>query len=255
MKKNAIQTLEKIFIDHGFSEVKAEIWAQFVRHVFQVYWQATDMLLTTQNWDAFKVKRGALSKPKKSRGKVIQAPIEDALTSEIGYFANQIRIGLPTNHFLRLHEVCFECEALIYSENRAGRHSRTADFRVSAQTGGTQAPGIVIEAKPLLTNGDIANRYMSEEGLGCFFCADSVYTKGPLGAMFAYTVTDTNASLRNDLHLAVTTRLPKPKSVTKARLNSRDWATCSAHTRDHELEPILIVHVERMFPTVPESTM
>lgn len=251
MKKTAIQELEKVFRDQGFSIVKAEIWAQFVRHVFQVYWQATNMLLTPQNWDAFKVKRGALSKPKKARGKVIQIPIEDALTSEIGHFAKQLRSGLPTDHFLRLHDVNFECEALIYSDNRAGRYSRTADFRVSAQTGGTQAPGIVIEAKPLITNGDIASRYMAEEGLGCFFCADSVYTKGPLGAMFAYTVTNTNASLRNDLHLAVTSHLPTPKSVTKVHLNSSDWATCSAHTRDHGLEPILIVHVERMFPTVP----
>ena len=250
MKSSEIQTLQKLFREQGFSIVKAEIWANFVRHVFHLYWRAADQLLMTECWDEFQLKRGALGKPKRKRGRQVQIPIEDAITSELGHFVQKLREELPSDHFLRAHEVNFECEALIKSRNRAGRSSKTADFRVAAQTGGENAPKIVIEAKPLITKGDIGGRYLAKEGLGCFFCADSVYTEGPLGAMFAYTIIDSAGSLRDEIHTALAAHRPAPTAVGKFSLHGGDWATCSTHPRDHGFIPIVIVHVERIFPTI-----
>lgn len=250
MNSSEIQTLQKIFREQGFSIVKAEIWAQFVRHVFQLYWSATDQLLTAEKWDAFKIKRGALSTSKKKRGKVVRIPIEDAITTELGHFVDVLQLNLPLDHFLRQHHVQFEYEKPIYSLERAGRHSKTVDFMVSAKIGGKDAPNIVIEAKPLISKGDIKGRYLAEEGLGCFFSADSPYTVGPLGAMFAYTMNDPECSLRDEIHTAVGEHLPRPTSVRKISFHSKDWVTCSAHLRDHGMIPIVMVHVERIFPTV-----
>lgn len=241
--------LETVFRQQGFTAVKAEVWANFVRHTFQVYWEATDLLLTTENWKEFKAKRGAIGKPKKLHGKLVSVPIEDSITSEIGYLADQLRIRLPDKHFLRVHEVKFDFEAFIHSKNQTGRYSRKVDFRVCAQTG-IDAPMIAIEAKPLTKQSDIGSRYLEEEGIGCFFSAESPYTPGPLGAMFAYTVSDLNNSMRDELHSAMSAYLPKPTAINKVTFVNGEWVTCTSHSRDHDMLPIVILHVERMFPTV-----
>lgn len=251
---NANADLETLFRQQGFSPVKAEVWANFVRHTFQIYWEATDLLLMTENWSKFIAKKGAKGKPKKHQKTVVSIPIEDAITSEIGHLANTLRSSLPDKHFLRLHEVKFEFEAFIYSETRSGRHSRKVDFRVSAQTGG-DAPMIAIEAKPLVNPSDIGSRYLAEEGIGCFFSAESAYTSGPLGGMFAYTVNDSNTSMKDELHSAMSTYLPKPTAINKTLLLNEEWVTCTSHSRNHGLKPILILHVERIFPSAENTAL
>lgn len=250
----AIVDLETLFRQQGFSPVKAEVWANFVRHTFQIYWEAADLLLKAEYWSKFKTKRGAIGKPKKQKGKFFSVPIEDAITSEIGHLANTLRSSLPDKHFLRLHEVKFEFEAFIYSETRSGRHSRKVDFRVSAQTGG-DAPSIAIEAKPLVNSSDIGSRYLAEEGIGCFFSAESAYTSGPLGGMFAYTVNDLNKSMKDELHSAMFAYLPKPTAINKIPLLNEEWVTCTSHSRNHDLQPILILHVERIFPAAENTAL
>jgi hypothetical protein len=245
--------LEAIFRQQGFTAVKAEIWANFVRHVFQIYWDATDQLLTVPKWEEFKNKRGALGGPKKRRGKVNYIPVEDAITSEIGALVNLLRLELPVDHFLRLHEVNFEYEALVYSKTRAGRHSKKVDFRVCAQSG-TGAPMIAIEAKPLTNTSDITNRYLNEEGIGCFFNSDSPYTDGPIGAMFAYTINDAGHSMRDDVYCAMNAFAPVPTAINKVSFSGDEWATCTTHFRSHGMQPIAILHVERLFPPVPETS-
>lgn len=246
--------LETLFRQQGFSPVKAEVWANFVRHTFQIYWEATDLLLKAENWNKFKAKRGAIGKPKKRQKKFVSVPIEDAITSEIGHLADTLRFNLPDKHFLRVHEVKFEFEAFIYSETRSGRHSRKVDFRVSAQTG-SDAPMIAIEAKPLVNPSDIGSRYLGEEGIGCFFSAESPYTSGPLGGMFAYSINDLNKSMRDKLHSAMSVYLPKPTAINKVPLFNEEWVTCTSHSRDHDLQPIVILHVERIFPTAEDAAL
>lgn len=249
MKATDVKDLAEFFRQQGFTAVKAELWANFARHVFQIYWSAADQLLEQENWEAFKQKRGAVGKPKSVGKKVVQIPIEDAITSELGNFANLLRLGLPTRHFLRTHEVKFECEALVPSKTRAGRHSKKVDFRACAQTA-VGAPEIAIEAKPITATGDIAGRYLGTEGIGCFFSAESAYTTGPLGAMLAYTITDPLVSMRDHVHSAMGLYKPSPEKVEKVLLTDSEWVTCTSHLRDHSMQPIAILHVERNFPLI-----
>lgn len=241
--------LEAVFRQLGFNIAKAQVWASFVQHTFEVYWEAADLLLKTENWNEFKIKKGAIGKQKNINKKIVHFPIEDSITSEIGELANQIRSNLPVDHFLRIHEVSFAFEALIHSKTKSGRHSRRVDFKVHSQTG-PEAPSIAIEAKPIAKILDVSTRYLGEEGIGCFFSAESPYTKGPLGAMFAYTLNDSNASFKNELLDGIKAFQPVPNSVFQIAFLNGEMIACSSHDRDHGLMPILILHVERIFPTV-----
>ncbi|NHC60014.1 hypothetical protein [Paenalcaligenes suwonensis] len=241
--------LKQLLIQHGFTSMKAEIWAKFVHHVVRVYWQAADQLLEPSNWTCFKQKLGALGKPKNSRaGTVTQVPLEDAITSEIGYLAEQIRIALPSDHFLRKHEVCFSYETLIPSSIRAGRHSKKVDFRVYSLY--PDAPELAIEAKPVATLNDISSQYLGVRGMGCFFDLDSAYTAGPLGAMLAYNLTSDGSSMQSNVLDALYRYQPKPLHIH----HSVSIPDCGlAHSSHHDraawnLQPITILHLERNFP-------
>lgn len=147
--------LRELLFQHGFTPVKAELWSEFIENVFAILRAAAQELRQSDNWDAFKQKKGALgkSRSRKRRGVVERIPIEDAITSELGIFARQLRRSLPAGHFLRTNEVEFHVEDLVPSETRAGRHSRKVDFFICAACG-PDGPEIAIEAKPLLTEGD-----------------------------------------------------------------------------------------------------
>jgi hypothetical protein len=232
----------------GFPALKAQVWSEFVHHVLSLYWEATDQLLEPQNWAEFKEKLGALGKAKVKNAQTVQFPIEDAITSEIGYRAELLRKCLPPGHFLRRHEVSFAYEALVYSEERAGRHSKKVDFRVFSSLNKT-APEIAIEAKPITTTADIASRYLAAEGLGCFFKMDSPYTKGPLGAMLAYTMNSAGESMLNEISKALSLGDLKPLSVDRVLASSAGDVDCSYHDRSiYKLDPISIFHLERNFP-------
>lgn len=240
--------LKTFLRDRGLSIVAAEIWAEFARQVIAIYWQATDRLLQPANWDAFKKKSGALGAPTKGqRNQGYRAPIEDAITSEIGHFADECFMNLDADHFLRRHSVQLAYEALIYNDKRAGRHSKKADFRARSAFPG--APSLAIEAKPLRNKSDVQNRYFAEDGMGCFFTDDSPYEKGPLGAMFAYTITNTSTSMRELIRDGIETY--KPIALTVAAVDEGNGINidCSHHDRSTwNLVPITILHLERMFP-------
>lgn len=241
-------SLRDWFVAHGFPAPKADIWAEFMRHVLQIYRQAAQELLQPSNWSRFKKKMGALGKPKKHGDHAfVQVPIEDAITSEIGQLADQLRKNLPSNHFLRRHDVKLEYEVLIPSEIRAGRYSKKADFKACSQH--PNAPEVAIEAKPLVTRDDVRSKYLSSEGIGCFFLADSAYTKGPLGAMLAYSMSTDGTSMRDAVAEALFDYRPKPLSIRHVAIRGHGNVDCSHHDRaPWDLMPITILHLEMQFP-------
>lgn len=241
-------SLKSMLRARGFSSIKAQVWAEFIHHVLSLYWQATDQLLEPNNWAEFKEKLGALGKPKRRGQQTVQCPIEDAITSEIGYRAEVLRKDLPSGHFLRKHEVSFTYEALVYSEKRAGRYSKKVDFRVFSSLS-QSAPEIAIEAKPIETPADIVARYLADEGIGCFFRLDSSYTAGPLGAMLAYTMNSDGRSMLSEISKALSSSQPKPLRVDKVSVSGSGDVDCSHHDRSqYQLPPISILHLERSFP-------
>jgi hypothetical protein len=241
--------LSDLLLGYGFTEVKAELWARFIEAALSVLNEAADELRSPVAWAAFGQKRGALGAPRtRRRQKVVErAPIEDALTAELGHIARRIRAALPAGHFLRLHEVAFEAEHLIESATRTGRHSRKVDFLIYAQAG-LDPPELAIEAKPLLTPHDIVNRYLGEEGIGCFFTADSTYSTHPVAAMLAYTVDAAGRGFGSDIRSAVAGYTPQPLSLDDALLTTGVAVVCSRHDRAHlALEPVAIMHFELIF--------
>lgn len=242
------EALKGLFAERGFSVLKAQIWAEFLQYVLQIYWEAAAELLQPANWAEFKNKLGALGKPKKVAGStLVQVPIEDAITSEIGHRAQLIRQKLPSNHFLRKHDVKLEFEALLPSLERAGRHSKKADFRAISQY--PNAPEIAIEAKPLTAKSDIPSKYLAADGMGCFFASDSAYTTGPIGAMLAYSMTIDGTSMRGAISKALSAYEPKPTRLHKVTITSPGVVDCSQHDRAQwGLQPITILHLELQFP-------
>lgn len=244
-----------MLIERGFSAIQAETWAKFIGHVFQIYWDAASELLEPANWNEFKAKAGVLGKERKlEKGVCGQVIIEDAITSEIGHRAQRLRQGLPSGHFLRFHETKFEIEALVESQERAGRHSKKVDFRALSQIPARNPPSIAIEAKPLLTENDIRSRYLADEGIGCFFASDSAYTTGPVGAMLAYSMTVDGRSMRDAISAAVLEYQPAPIGFHRVTVTGPGVVDCSQHDRQQwSLQPVTILHVELQFPLELQS--
>lgn len=251
-----LKDLKALLQHHGFPPIKAQVWSEFVSHALALYWEAADQLLEANRWNNFKKKAGALGKPRRLKGRVVQIPIEDAITSEIGELAEQLRKALPVNHFLRKHETHFECEALVASDTRAGRHSKTVDFRVFSQLS-QNSPELTIEAKPVITAADIKNRYLAEEGLGCFFSSDSPYTKGPIGAMLAYSIDTGAGNMQSKISIALADHKPEPLHIHRISIPCTGPIDCSYHDRvAWKLGPITILHLERCFPPdLPGTTL
>lgn len=240
--------LKALLQHHGFAPIKAQVWSEFICHALALYWEAVDQLLEANRWNDFKKKTGALGKPRKLKGRIVQIPIEDAITSEIGELAEQLRQALPAGHFLRRHDTYFKCEALVASDTRAGRHSKKVDFLVVSQLN-PNSPKLAIEAKPVITTADIKNRYLAEEGLGCFFSFDSPYTKGPVGAMLAYSIDTGAGTMQSEISIALAEHKPEPLHIHRASIPCTGPVDCSHHDRAKwNLAPITILHLERCFP-------
>lgn len=242
--------LSDLLQQNGFGQIKAELWSQFVGHVFAVFRAAAKELRHPSNWDAFKRKRGALGvrRARRRRKTIERIPVEDALTSELAHFIRHIRRSLPTGHFLRLNEVEFHVEDLVQSDSRAGRYSRKIDFRVFASSG-LEGPEIAIEAKPLLNKADISGRYLAEEGIGCFFTPDSPYALQGLGAMLAYTINKDGRSWRSELQAAIQAYTPAASQIADVIVTGEPGPIiCSCHERAKlRLDPLGILHFEILF--------
>ncbi|KAB2318984.1 hypothetical protein F8A86_11555 [Betaproteobacteria bacterium SCN1] len=243
------QNIKALLKQRGFSAPKAQIWSEFLRHVLQLYWQAAEQLVEPANWAGFKQKAGAMGKPKRGRaGTVIRIPTEDAITSEIGHRAEELRKALPSNHFLRQHDVCFSFESPVKSDKRAGRHSKKVDFRVcSLEHPG--APELTIEAKPLTSQRDIQTKYLAADGMGCFFSHDSAYSTGPLGAMLAYSINNDGSTMQEAILAALQQYQPKPLHIHRISIPGTGLVDCSHHDRAAwKMDPITILHLELNFP-------
>lgn len=252
--QSAMTPLQELLTGYGFSAVKAELWAHFIEAAVAILHEAADELRTPDAWTAFGLKRGALGAPKtRRRRKVVErAPLEDALTTELGHITRRLRAALPAGHFLRLHDVAFEVEHHILSSDRAGRHSRKVDFLIYSQIG-LDAPELAIEAKPLLSLGDVTGRYLGEEGIGCFLTTDSTYSTRPVAAMLAYTVDSRGQSYGPEIRSALAAFTPTPLSLDEAMLTTGSGFACSRHDRTTlNLDPVAILHFELVF--APEAT-
>jgi hypothetical protein len=251
----AARDLHEFLEGHGFTPVKAELWAEFVIQVTAILRSAAAQLRQQDSWESFKLKRGALGAPKRrARRKLVErVPIEDALTSELAHIVRNLRRTVPEGHFLRRNEVEFHVEDLVPSPSRAGRHSRKVDFLVYAATG-IDDPELAIEAKPIVAQSEIVGRYLAEEGIGCFFTEDSPYTRGPLGAMLAYTLNQDGRSWGTEIRAAVSAYVPPAIMVEDARIRGEAGSTTISRHARHALglEPIAILHLEMLFE--PEET-
>lgn len=242
--------LKELFQRHGFTPVKAELWSEFVEQVCELLRAAAEQLRRTDNWEAFKKKRGALGVPRarKRRQVTERIPIEDAITSELGHYVRHLRRSLPAGHFLRLNEVEFHVEDMVPSDTRAGRYSRKVDFFIYAASG-VDEPELAIEAKPIVARADIDARYFAEEGIGCFLTADSPYTRRALGGMLAYAINADGRTWRTEVRAAVSSYTPAAIDLTDVAVAGETAPIiCSRHDRAHlGLSPIAILHLEMNF--------
>ena len=244
-------SLKKMFLRQGFTPAKAELWARFVQHSLGILHIAADTLLQKGHWASFKSKRGAFGKarPIKGASATKRIPMEDAITSELMAISTKLRVSAPKQHFLHEHEVSFTPEALVFCDSRAGRHSRKSDMLIQSLTN-ADAPELRIEAKPITRISDIKKRYLGNDGLGCFLTTDSPYTKGALGAMLAYTISESQQSIENEVNDALASFKPSPLQVVNVTIDDFSKSvTASSHARIAlELSPITILHLELIFP-------
>jgi hypothetical protein len=245
---SALIEFKCLLLQRGFSKIKVQIWVEFVHQVLQIYWQAADQLIEPTNWALFMKKRGAMGKPKRSRATVVvRVPMEDAITTEIGERADEIFIKLPAEHFLRKQSVKLTYEKLVPSKNRVGRYSKKTDFHAVSQF--SNAPEIAIEAKPIKAVSDIKSQYFGSAGVGCFLTADAPYTTGPLAAMLAYTINSNGSRMQEQILTALQSYKPAPTQIHRTHLPCTGPVDCSSHDRAQwKLNPITILHLERIFP-------
>lgn len=246
----SLRRLSEALVGYGYTPVRAELWSRLVEEICVILDSAAAELRTPAAWTAFSQKRGSfgVTKVKIRRKVTVQAPLEDAITAELGHIARRLRAALPAGHLLRVHEVAFATEHLVESNTRTGRHSRKVDFFIYAQTDGT-SPELAIEAKPLQSPSDVESRYLAEEGIGCFFAPDTAYTDQPLAGMLAYTINGSGRSSGEDIRKGVAAMLPAPLAMELVAVSrSTPGSLCSRHDRSSiTLDPVAILHLEMIF--------
>lgn len=241
-----------MLLNRGLTPLSAQVCSEFATQAIALYWSAAEMLLQPGRWAQFIMKNGALGKVRKSGPNAgLQVPIEDAITSEIGCIVQELRKRLPPDHFLRQYEAHFEFEAPVPDTSRTGRHMKSADHRVTS--GILNGPELVIEAKPLESKTDVTKRYLAADGIGCFLGSDSPYSRGPLGAMWAYTMSSTGTSFQSDVLLGLQNFKPVVAGIDRivgVHTGKPTWEIdCSHHDRTQaKLRPISLLHLEFVFP-------
>jgi hypothetical protein len=247
------QDLKKILIGRGFHSIKAKIWSEFVSSALALYWQAVDILTEPARWSEFENKVGAMGKPRQNGSiKGIQFAIEDAITSEIGFIVQDLRGNLPIDHILRKYEAQFLFESPVESDEKAGRYLSRVDHLVRSCM--RDGPELAIEAKPLISPSDVTGRYLADDGIGCFLRPESTYSKGPLGAMWAYSMGPDADSFREDIIAGLRKYKPTISQLDQVvglySSSQNKEIDCSLHDRTAiGLVPITLLHLECSFPS------
>ncbi|HEY1722238.1 MAG TPA: hypothetical protein VGG27_13420 [Magnetospirillaceae bacterium] len=249
-------SLREHLIAHGLDEIQAEVWENFTDAVLDAFAQAQQMLKSTPYWEQYCALKGAFLKvpKKKKKGSPQPAcPAEDGLTDALGQCLNYIRKAVGVDHPLRKLEVAFSVQAQIPTPFKIGRLSRRTDIKAESYCS-TDAPELIFEAKLVRTDADLP-RYLGTDGLGRFIDPAAPYTKGPMGVLVAYTVSDSIASwttkILNSLNgppaLATSSAHVRVPSITETFL-------CSQVERPAlQLSPISMLHVVTAFVTHPPT--
>lgn len=235
----------------GFDALQTQLWARFASATIEALCQAEDMLNTPQRWGEYSACRGAFLKPKKygKKRKAVSPPSEEGLTDALSQCLEHIRRSAPIGHVLRELDIVFFAESKLPSKITIGKHAKRTDIRACSYLS-PNAPEIIFEAKLILDQGEIRERYLGADGLGRFIRKVEPYTRGPLSGMIAYTVEGDasvwSGSIKTQLHT------PPPLAIAcdevKTRSVGRSFLYSKSDREDDELPPIFTMHIVMRFP-------
>jgi hypothetical protein len=233
-------TVTEALVFRGMQRIEARRWARFATTAIGLLREAAGKLQGNEEWAAILEK----TKPRDVT--------EPDLTIELYHAMQRIKDNMPLKSPLR--DITLHCEYPVADAQRTGKRSKKSDFMFRRNLDRV-AIELAIEAKLLRGPADVANSYLSDEGIGCFTTGDSPYTQSPVAAMVAYV----RRPIKHDWEAAIVEGLKSTLADVLARLvrvsgiETSTTLLSEIQRRDLDLGPLLLMHLSLDFPGTQET--
>lgn len=237
-------TVAELCSTAGYVPHKANLVAMLVNCAVETLGFAEQAL--ESGWGEFCQKKKALrdSPVRSPKGRVLR-PDENAMTYEVGEYVDHYFRALPPTHPYR--SIKFQYEKPLPSKKLAGNSQKSMDMRYSVNFLG--GPELVIEAKPLYDEADIAPRYLGDEGIERFTRADEPYTQEEIGAMLGYVESSQHEAWKHRIRDALENHTPCQMVVDVGLPSWNPLVTGTSHARAHRGDSIWLLHFLLKYPT------
>ncbi len=167
-------TLEDWLVDRGHTPQQAELWCDFISDSIDLFDDGHALLCTTAEWASFLTGCNAAH------------PTEPEITSGLGDRMRRLQHEAPMDSNRDKLQVAYEVAPI--GDESHGIRKPKADFEIRRKFEAGYSASFVVEAKPLRTSGDMNNRYLGTEGIGCFLERDPPYSRDTIVGMVGYAL-------------------------------------------------------------------
>lgn len=169
-------TLEEWLIGRGYTPLEADLWCDFISESFDLIDEGQALLCTASEWGSF------------LQGCHSSSPTEPEITSGLGDRMKKLQHDSLMESGRNTLQVAYEV-ATMGDENHGIRKTK-ADFEIRRKFEAGYSAAFVIEAKPLRAPADMNNRYLGDEGIGCFLTRNPPYSRHRIVGMMGYAFKD-----------------------------------------------------------------
>ena len=220
-------SLEKWLIDRGYTPQQAELWCEFISDSFDLLHDGHDLLCESVEWAAFLA------------GCHTGKPTEPEITSGLGDRMKRLQSEAPMeSNRDRLH-VGYEVATM--GDHSHGIRKTKSDFEIRRKFEAGYTASFVIEAKPLNIPSDLSNRYLGDEGIGCFLEKNPPYSRDNIVGMIGYAFKD-YAKWHKLLRHGIKTIKPLSTLTEISLQNGKRCHVSEHHRRKLDLPDVTVTH-------------
>ena len=236
------------------------LWEHTVYQVIRLFREAEKRIQSPEGQSRYTALRGwwRPAKHRLKKGGRVRIPSETAVSEAIV----EVIETLKENIILRLEPAYddlvdvdglqFSLEAPRRRKKGIGRHAKPTDIRVYRL--GSEILDLRIEAKSIVTDGDIARSYLSEDGIERFSDRHEPYTDQEIGGMVAYTVCGDRSSWLDKIDRGLSAKVP-PIPTFKERIHTSPDETLFCRVpytpRKGSRNDVLVFHLVLRFDSEP----
>jgi hypothetical protein len=243
------------------SEARILLWENTIHQVVRLLQEAERRIRTPQGQSRYTTLQGWW-RDKKTRldAGPARIPSETALTDailqEIELLREEVVLNIgPANSDFANLDLQFSPETPRRQKKGIGNFSKPTDIRIYRL--GSEVIDLRIEAKVLVSDGEIAKAYLSKHGLKRFSDPVEPYTDHEIGGMLAYTVSDTRSTWLEKIDAALTKSNPSiPTFRHRVRATADESLFCKVpymFKATGDRSEVLVFHLVLEFDSDPSA--